>query len=174
MTAEVLGEDGWFATGDVGEIDDRGRLRITDRKKDLAKTSGGKYIAPQAIEVMFKAVCPLASAMIVHADGRNYATALVALDPEALAQWARAQSLEATDYAALAADPAVREYVRSCVDVLNGRLDRWETIKEFRILDHDLTVDDGELTPSLKVRRKVIESRYRPLLDSMYDDQRHG
>ena len=174
MTAEVLGEDGWFATGDVGEIDDRGRLRITDRKKDLAKTSGGKYIAPQAIEVMFKAVCPLASAMIVHADGRNYATALIALDPEALAQWARAQSLEATDYAALAADPAVRDYVRSCVDVLNGRLDRWETIKEFRILDHDLTVDDGELTPSLKVRRKVIESRYRPLLDSMYDDQRRG
>ena len=89
----MLGDDGWFATGDVGEIDDRGRLRITDRKKDLIKTSGGKYIAPQAIEVMFKAVCPLASQMIVHADGRNYATALVALDPEALAQWARAQVL---------------------------------------------------------------------------------
>jgi long-chain acyl-CoA synthetase len=168
VTAEVLQEDGWFATGDVGEIDDRGRLRITDRKKDLCKTSGGKYIAPQAIEVMFKAVCPLASAMLVHADGRNYATALVTLDPEALSQWARAQGLTATDYAVLAADPAVSDYVRSCIDVLNGRLNRWETIKEFRILDHDLTVDDDELTPSLKVRRKVVESRYRPLLDSMY------
>lgn len=173
-TAEVLDADGWFATGDVGEIDERGRLRITDRKKDLAKTSGGKYIAPQAIEVMFKAVCPLASAMLVHADGRNYATALVTLDPEALAQWGRAQNLPATTYAALAADPAVHDYVRSCVDVLNGRLNRWETIKEFRILDHDLTVDDGELTPSLKVRRKVIESRYRPLLDSMYAGKARG
>ena len=174
VTAEVLSEDGWFATGDVGEIDDQGRLRITDRKKDLAKTSGGKYIAPQAIEVMFKAVCPLASEMLVHADGRNYATALVTLDPEALAQWGRAQSLSATDYVALAADPAVRAYVGSCVDALNGRLNPWETIKDFRILDHDLTVDDGELTPSMKVRRAVIESRYRPLLDSMYDGHRRG
>jgi long-chain acyl-CoA synthetase len=174
VTAEVLDQDGWFATGDVGEIDDRGRLRITDRKKDLAKTSGGKYIAPQAIEVMFKAVCPLASTMLVHADGRNYATALITLDPDALLQWARAQGLAATGYAALAADPAVHDYVRTCVDVLNARLDRWETIKEFRILDHDLTVEGGELTPSLKVRRKVIESRYRPLLDSMYATQGHG
>jgi long-chain acyl-CoA synthetase len=174
VTAEVLSEDGWFATGDVGEIDDQGRLRITDRKKDLLKTSGGKYIAPQAIEVMFKAVCPLASQMIVHADGRNYATALVTLDPEALAQWGRAQGLAATDYITLAADPAVRAYVDSCVDVLNGRLNRWETIKDFRILDHDLTIDDGELTPSMKVKRKVLESRYRMVLDSMYDGKRHG
>ena len=174
MTAEVLSEDGWFATGDVGEIDDQGRLRITDRKKDLIKTSGGKYIAPQTIEVMFKAVCPLASQMLVHGDGRNYATALVTLDPEALAQWGRAQGLSATDYAALVADPAVHAYVDSCVAVLNGGLNRWETIKDFRILDHDLTVDDGELTPSMKVRRKDIESRYRPLLDSMYAGQRRG
>jgi long-chain acyl-CoA synthetase len=174
VTAEVLSEDGWFATGDVGEIDGRGRLRITDRKKDLAKTSGGKYIAPQAIEAMFKAVCPLASEMIVHADGRNFATALVTLDPDALSQWGRAQGLASTDYAALAADPAVREYVSSCVDVLNGRLNRWETIKDFRILDHDLTVDDGELTPSMKVRRKVIEKAYGPLLDSMYGGHGHG
>ena len=174
VTARVLGEDRWFATGDVGEIDERGRLRITDRKKDLVKTSGGKYIAPQVIEVMFKAVCPLASQMLVHADGRNYATALIALDPEALTQWARAQGLAGTDYAALAADPAVRAYLDSCVDVVNGRLNRWETIKDFRILDHELTVDDGELTPSMKVRRKVLESQFRPLLDSMYDGQRRG
>ena len=84
-TAEVLGADGWFATGDVGELDAEGRLRVTDRKKDLIKTSGGKYIAPQAIEGMFKAICPLASQMVVHGDGRNYATALITLDPEALA-----------------------------------------------------------------------------------------
>lgn len=90
------------------------------------------------------------------------------------AQWGRAQGLSASDYAELAADPAVRAYLDSCVDVVNSRLNRWESIKDFRILDHDLTVDDGELTPSMKVRRKEIESRYRALLDSMYDGQRHG
>ena len=166
-TAEVLDEDGWFATGDIGELDDRGRLRITDRKKDLIKTSGGKYIAPQAIEVIFKAVCPLASQMLVHADGRNYATALITLDPDALAQWAAAHGLRG-DYATLAADPAVRRCVQACVDELNGRLNRWETIKDFRILDHDLAVETDELTPSLKAKRKVIEAKYEGLLDSMY------
>jgi len=173
-TAEVLSDDGWFATGDVGEIDDAGRVRITDRKKDLIKTSGGKYIAPQAIEVMFKAVCPLASQMLVHADGRKYATALIALDPEALAQWGRAQGLTATDYPSLAADPAVHRYVQDCVDELNGRLNRWETIKDFRILDHDLSVEDDELTPSMKVKRKVIETKYEALLDSMYAGTSQG
>ncbi len=167
-TAEVLSEDGWFATGDVGELDPVGRLRITDRKKDLIKTSGGKYIAPQPIESIFKAVCPLASQIVVHADGRSYATALVTLDPEALVQWGKAEGMPTSDYAALAASPEVHDYVRSCVEELNGRLNRWETIKEFRILDHDLTVENGELTPSMKVRRKVIESAYADLLDSMY------
>ena len=167
-TAEALSPDGWFASGDIGEIDPAGRLRITDRKKDLIKTSGGKYIAPQTIEVMFRAVCPLASQMIVHADRRNYATALITLDPDALAQWARAQGLAAADYPDLAEDPAVRDYVKASIDELNGRLNRWETIKDFRILDHDLTVEADELTPSLKVKRKVVESKYQTLLDSMY------
>jgi long-chain acyl-CoA synthetase len=168
-TAEVLDDDGWLATGDVGEIDDHGRLRITDRKKDLVKTSGGKYIAPQPIEGLFKALCPLASHMLVHAEGRSYATALVALDAEALEQWARAHGLTGTDYASRAADPAVRAYVQECLDEVNRRLNRWETIKDFRILDHDLSTERGEVTPSLKVRRKAVENAYRPLLDSMYD-----
>ncbi|PVY95476.1 long-chain acyl-CoA synthetase [Actinomycetospora cinnamomea] len=170
-TAEALDAEGWFATGDVGEIDDAGQLKITDRKKDLTKTSGGKYIAPGAIEAQFKAVCPLASQMLVHADGRRYATALITLDPEALAQWGRAQGLAATDYAGLAVAPEVRDYVRACIEELNERLNRWETVKDFRILDHDLSVEDGELTPSMKVKRKVLESRYRPLLDAMYAQQ---
>jgi long-chain acyl-CoA synthetase len=167
-TAEALDRDGWFASGDIGDIDATGKLRITDRKKDLIKTSGGKYIAPQSIEVLFRAVCPLASQMLVHADRRNYATALVTLDSDALAQWARAQGLAETDYAALSADPAVRDYVKASIDELNGRLNRWETIKDFRILDHDLTVEADELTPSLKVKRKVVEGKYHALLDSMY------
>ena len=168
QTQEVLDADGWLATGDVGEIDERGHLRITDRKKDLIKTSGGKYIAPQAIEVLFKAACPLASQMIVHAEGRNYATALVTLDADALAQWADAKGLDGTDYAALTRDPDVRAYVQRGIDEVNNRVNRWETIKDFRILDRDLTVEDGEVTPSMKVRRKVVEAKYRDLLDSMY------
>ena len=173
-TSEVLAADGWFATGDIGEIDDAGRLRVTDRKKDLIKTSGGKFISPQAIEVMFKAVCPLASQMFVHAERRNYATALITRDPEALAQWARAQGLTATDYPSLAASPVVHAYVQSSIDELNGRLNRWETIKHFRILDHDLSVESDELTPSLKVKRKTMEATYGSLLDSMYDGQSRG
>jgi long-chain acyl-CoA synthetase len=167
-TAEVLDEEGWLATGDVGELDPEGRLRITDRKKDLIKTSGGKYIAPQAIEMLFKAVCPLASQIVVHAEGRNYATALVTLDAEALAQWAAAHGVTETDYATLTRLPAVRDYVQDSMDQVNARLNRWETIKDFRILDRDLTVEAGEVTPSMKVRRKVVETTYRPVLDAMY------
>jgi long-chain acyl-CoA synthetase len=167
-TAEVLDAEGWFATGDVGEIDERGHLRITDRKKDLVKTSGGKYIAPQAIEIMFKAECPLASQVMVHAEGRNYATALVTLDPESVAQWAAAHGIPETDFARLTRNPGLHSYVRACIDQVNSRLNRWETIKDFRILDRDLTVEDGEITPSMKVRRKVVEERFRTLLDDMY------
>jgi long-chain acyl-CoA synthetase len=167
-TAQVLTPDGWFSTGDVGELDASGRLKITDRKKDLIKTSGGKYIAPQPIETRFRSICPLASQIIVHADQRNYATALIALDPDALAQWSRAQGLTGDSYGVLTDDPAVHSYLRRCVEELNGRLNRWETIKDFRILDHDLTVEAGELTASLKPKRKIIERRYKSLLDSMY------
>jgi long-chain acyl-CoA synthetase len=170
-TAEVLSPDGWFATGDIGELDAQGRLRVTDRKKDLIKTSGGKYIAPQTIEVLFKAVCPLASEMVVHGDNRNYATALIALDPDALARWARAQGLGGVDYSALVTDRAVHGYVRTCLDELNTRLNRWESIKDFRILDHVMSVEAGELTPSMKVKRKVVEAKYGSLLDSMYARQ---
>ncbi|MCB0907229.1 MAG: AMP-binding protein, partial [Nocardioidaceae bacterium] len=167
-TAEVLDADGWFATGDIGSLDEHGRLSVTDRKKDLIKTSGGKFIAPQPIEAQFKAVCPLASHMVVHAERRNYATALVALDPDALSQWGRAQNLPATEFRQLAADPAVRDYVDACIGLLNAQLNRWETIKDFRILDHDLSVDDDELTPSMKIKRRTIEAKFGELLDSMY------
>ena len=167
-TAAVLSRDGWFSTGDIGELDAQGRLRVTDRKKDLIKTSGGKYIAPQPIEAQLKALCPLASQVLVHAERRNYASALIALDTDALTQWGRARALDVSDFARLAADPAVRTYVATCVNELNSQLNRWETIKDFRILDHDLTVEGDELTPSMKLKRKALESRYSSLLDSMY------
>ena len=110
--------------------------------------------------------------MLVHADRRKYATALITLDPDAVVQWARAEGLTATDFPALVEEPAVQGYVKACVDELNGRLNRWETIKDFRILDHDLSVENDELTPSMKVKRKTIEARYSELLDTMYDEPR--
>src|SRR5208337_5318342 len=123
---------------------------------------------------MFQAICPLASQMLVHGNGRNYATALITLDPEALAQWGRAQGLKDTDYPLLAEDPTVHRHVQACVEELNGRLNRWETIKDFRILDHDLSVEEGELTPSMKVKRKLVEAKFESLLDSMYDGRPRG
>ncbi|MDH4160056.1 MAG: long-chain fatty acid--CoA ligase [Actinomycetota bacterium] len=173
QTAEVLDADGWFATGDVGEIDEGGRIRITDRKKDLVKTSGGKYIAPSAIEARFKSMCPIAGQMVVHADRRNYATALITLDPDTFAQWAEQQGMSG-DYATMVNDDRTRATVQASVDELNATLNRWETVKEFRILDHDFSVETGELTPSLKVKRKVVESMYEEVLDSMYGGQSRG
>ncbi|NED99881.1 AMP-dependent synthetase/ligase [Phytoactinopolyspora halotolerans] len=167
LTAEVLDEDGWLRTGDIGELED-GFLRITDRKKDLIKTSGGKYIAPLKIEVIFKAVSPYASQIVVHGDGRNYCTALVTLDPEAIQDWAKHHDLGHLSYAELTQASQVRELIQGHIDELNTRLDRWETIKKFEILPHDLTIESGDMTPSMKVKRKAVEKRYMDVLDRMY------
>ena len=167
-TAETLDGDGWLHTGDVGELTEDGLLRITDRKKDLIKTSGGKYVAPQPIETAFPVLCGLASQFIVHGDGRNYVTALVTLDPDALTQWAESNGVAERDPSALARRDDIRAVVAAAVQELNSGLNRWETVKDFRILDHDLTVESGELTPSLKLKRRVVEKRYRDVLDEMY------
>ena len=168
MTAEILSEDGWLRTGDIGELLASGHLRITDRKKDLIKTSGGKYVAPQKVEVIFKAVSPYASQIVVHGDGRNYCTALITLDPDAMAGWAEHNDLAGTPYAELVSSPQVRELVQGHVDELNARLEKWETIKQFEILPQDLTVEEGDLTPSMKVKRKAVEKKYADTLDRMY------
>jgi long-chain acyl-CoA synthetase len=169
VTAQTIDPDGWLHSGDLGELDPDGHLRITGRKKDLIKTSGGKYVAPQPIESAFPALCPLASQLVVLGDGRNYCTALVTLDPDALALWATTNGVAETDPAALSRHPEVRAVVAAAVEELNSRLARWETIKDFRILERDLTVETGELTPSMKLKRRVVESRYRDVLDSMYE-----
>lgn len=167
-TSQALIGDGWLATGDIGEIDADGFLRITDRKKDLFKTSGGKYVAPSHIESLFTALCPLASKMVVHGDQRNYCVALIALDPDAVADWASRHGMVGTSYAQVVTSPAMRGTVEGYVGKLNAQLNRWERIKKFIILDHDLTVDSGELTPSLKVRKPVVEANYREALDALY------
>jgi long-chain acyl-CoA synthetase len=168
QTAEVLDEDGWFHTGDIGELTPMGNLKITDRKKDLIKTSGGKYVAPQAIEVLFKAVCPYASQMVVHGEHRKYVTALITLDPDAIASWAEHNDLVGMPYADLVSTPQVRAMMQGYVDELNSRLARHEQIKKFEILRHDLTIEDGHLTPSLKVKRKHVEKQYMETFDKMY------
>lgn len=165
----ALTEDNWFATGDIGELEG-GRLRITDRKKELIKTSGGKYVAPQKIESRFKALCPYVSHLLVHGDRRPYCVALVALDPEAVGAWAVEQGLDSLDHQALTRTPAVRAMLQEAFDELNKDLPRFETIKYFAVLPNELTVEQGEITPSLKMRRRTIEDRYRHLLEEMYQD----
>jgi long-chain acyl-CoA synthetase len=159
-TAATLDQDGWLHTGDIGELDEAGFLRITDRKKDLIKTSGGKYVAPQRIEIRFKAVCAFASEIVVYGEGRPYCTALVALDPEPIGAWARDHGLGHLSLVELAAHERVRALIGRSVDEVNRRLPRWETIKRFAVLPAELTVEQGEVTPSLKVRRQVVTTRH--------------
>ena len=167
-SASALLPGGWLATGDIGEIDDEGFLRITDRKKDLFKTSGGKYVAPSYVEGTFKGVCSLASQMIVHGNDRNFCTALITLDPDAVAGWAESHGMSGKSYSEVVSSPEMHDVISHDVDELNAKLNRWETIKKFEILDHDLTVESGELTPSLKLKRKVVEENYRDILDGFY------
>jgi long-chain acyl-CoA synthetase len=167
-TAEAL-NDGWFATGDIGELDEKGYLRITDRKKDLIKTSGGKYVAPQKVEGVLKAACPYVSQVLVHGEGRKYATALITLDPEAIEGWAKEEGLVYSSIEELATSREVHDLIDGFVGQANQQLERWETIKKFEVLPIELTVEEGEVTPSLKIRRKVVEEKYADLLHRMYD-----
>ena len=169
-TAEVLTSDGWFSTGDIGEFDDHGYLRITDRKKDLIKTSGGKYVAPQKVEAAVKAASPYVSQVLVHGEGRKFISALITLDPEAIAEWAQENGHESGDVAALAQSAVVKEMIEGQVAQANRKLERWETIKKFEIMPSEFTVDSGEVTPSLKVRRKAVENNHADVLDALYSD----
>ncbi|MFD7933928.1 AMP-dependent synthetase/ligase [Streptomyces sp. NPDC054950] len=173
-TAEVLEADGWFHTGDIGELSPDGYLRITDRKKDLIKTSGGKYIAPAEVEGQFKAVCPYVSNILVHGADRNFCTALIALDEPSLLDWAKDNGLAGKSYADVVASPVTVELIDGYVKQLNGGLQRWQTIKKFRLLPRDLDVEHGEITPSLKLKRPVVEREYKHLIDEMYAGSREA
>ncbi|MGA9746018.1 MAG: long-chain fatty acid--CoA ligase, partial [Nocardioides sp.] len=167
-TAETLTEDGWLRTGDKGALDSDGFLTITGRIKDLFKTSGGKYIAPSAIESKFKAVCPYASQFLVFGSERNYCIALITLDPDAMTGWAAENGMEGASYTDIVSSEAVKAMVGGYVDDLNTKLNRWESIKKWELLDHDLTVESGELTPSMKVKRNVVEENYKERIDTLY------
>lgn len=173
-TEEVLESDGWFHTGDIGELSADGYLRITDRKKDLIKTSGGKYVAPAEVEGQFKAVCPFVSNILVHGADRNFCIALIALDGPTILNWAAENGLEGKEYAEVVAAPQTVELIDGYVQRLNEGLQRWQTIKKFRLLPRDLDVEHGELTPSLKLKRPVVEREYQGLIDEMYAGSREA
>lgn len=166
-TAELIDAEGWLHSGDLGDLDAQGYLRITGRKKELLVTSGGKKTAPAHLEGLLKGIAPLGNAMVV-GDRRSYLVAVLALDPEKVGPFARAHRMP-QEPAALAQDPAFRRYLTEKIDrEVNARLSRFETIKAFGILPRDFTVEAGELTPTLKLRRKVAEQKHRALIEQLY------
>lgn len=160
--------NGWFSTGDIGEIDASGRLKIKDRKKDIIITSNGKHVAPQYIENLFKGE-NLISHILVYGDRRKYVSALITLSRDGLRAFAEANALPVDDLDKLTQHPKVREEVEAVVKRKNEPLANFERIKKFVILEHDFTVENDELTPTFKVKRKVITEKYRALLDSCYE-----
>jgi long-chain acyl-CoA synthetase len=166
-TREVFEPDGWFHTGDIGHLDDDGFLYITDRKKDIIVTAGGMNIAPQNIENLLKAD-PFVSQVLVYGDRRPYPIALITLNAEELAKFAREHGILASDPEAVVRHPKVLDRVGRTVEEKNSQLQSYAKIKKFAVVPGDFTQDGGELTPTLKVKRRVVVERYRDLLEQLY------
>jgi long-chain acyl-CoA synthetase len=166
-TQAALTPDGWLRTGDVG-VRDGDFLRITDRKKDLIKTSSGLYVSPQKIAGLVKAQCPFVAQLVVHGDRRSHCVALVSLDGDAVKAWARDAGLGETAFGELARKPEVRALIQPVIDRVNATLASHELIRGFTILPEELSIENGLLTPSMKLRRKAAEERYQSVLDSLY------
>jgi long-chain acyl-CoA synthetase len=167
-TAEVL-KDGWFHTGDIGTIDDGGYLSITDRKKDLLVTSGGKKIAPQPIEAVLKRN-PLVGEAILLGDRRKYAAALIVPDFAALERRLKELGRPPGDRDALVTRPDVVALYQEVIDALNRELAQFERIKRIALIPAQFSIETGELTPTLKVKRKVVEERWRDAIEGLYDE----
>ncbi|HOJ52717.1 MAG TPA: long-chain fatty acid--CoA ligase [Syntrophales bacterium] len=167
-TKEAL-RDGWLYTGDVGEVDEEGYLKITDRKKDLIITAGGKNIAPQYIENLLK-FSPYINDAVVIGDGRKYLTALIVIDEENVVKYAQDHKVQYTTFASLTRAPEVVKLIEEEVNKVNKQIARVENIRKFRILDKKLYTEDGEVTPTMKVKRKAINEQYKDLIESMYRD----
>ena len=166
-TAELLDADGWVRTGDIGELDADGFLKIVDRKKELIITSSGKNIAPTNIESHLKRSPVIGHAMAV-GDARSYLVALLTLDGEITPLVAARMGLEFTDLADLAQKPEIRALAQQAVDAANQRLSRPEQIKAFELLHTEWTADSEELTPTLKLKRRVIAANYADVIDRLY------
>ena len=161
--------DGWMHTGDVGEIDGEGFLKITDRKKDLIITAGGKNIAPQYIENLLK-FSPYINDAVVIGDRRKYITAIIVIDEENVVKFAQDNKIQYTTFASLTRSEEVIKLIQDEVDKVNAQIARVENIRKFRILDKKLYTEDGEVTPTMKVKRKSINEQYKDLIESMYKD----
>ncbi|MCC7381823.1 MAG: long-chain fatty acid--CoA ligase [Deltaproteobacteria bacterium] len=167
-TREVLTPDGWFSTGDIGEIDAEGYLKITDRKKDIIVTAGGKNVAPQNLENLLKATSPLISQAMIIGDKRKYLVAVLTLETDNLKKFCADRGVSG-DYASQTAAAPVRQEVERVMQVVNNQLPAYETIKKFHILPKDFEIGD-ELTPTLKVKRKHATAKYKTQIDAMYDE----
>ena len=165
-TEETI-KNGWLYSGDIGELDQEGNLRITDRKKDIIITAGGKNIAPQYIENLLK-FSPYITDAVVIGDRRKYLTAVIIIDEDNVNQYAQEQSIPFTTYANLSQNPEIIKLISREVEEVNNKLAQVETIKKFRILDKNLDQEDGELTPTMKVRRKFVNERFSGLIEGMY------
>lgn len=165
-TKAVL-QNGWLHTGDIGELSPEGYLKITDRKKDLIKTAGGKYVAPQKLDGLLKS-SRFISNVHLHGDQRKYIVALITLNNSTVRKYAAEKGWKYSETAELLASREVRDLIRSEVAEANSHLASYETIKNFAILPHDFTVESGELTPSLKVKRKVVDKNYAHLINGLY------
>lgn len=166
-TKECFTPDGWFMSGDIGELDARGFLRITDRKKELIVTAGGKNVAPQKIENLFKLSKYISNAL-AFGDRQKYLVALVCLNEDSVRGWAKEKGISATSLADLAKNADVEKLIAGEVNHVNEKLASYESIKKFRILPIDFSVEAGEITPSLKLKRKVITKKYEKTIMEMY------
>ena len=169
VTAEVI-VDGWFHTGDIGELDEDGYLKITDRKKDLLKTSGGKYIAPQPIESLIKG-CDYVSVAVVIAERRNFPSALIVPNFERLRQWAKANGVSADSDAELARDAKSAAMLEAAVLKTCEGLARYEQVKKIALLEREFSIEKGEITPTMKVRRREVEKLYAAVIDKLYESK---
>jgi len=168
-TAVSIDDEGWFATGDVGEFDEAGHLVITDRKKDILVTSGGKNIAPQQVEATLR-LSPYIADAVVFGDNRPYVVALVTLAPQEVRRFAEELGLPVDDWSALVRDDRLQRLVGAEIARCNEKLAYFEAVRHYKVLQRSLSVEGGELTPTLKVRRRALAERYRPLIDSLYDE----
>ncbi len=161
-------KDGYFATGDIGELTDRGFLKITDRKKDLIKTAGGKYVAPQKLEGLLKQD-PLISQVLIHGDQKKFISSLISIDEAGIKSWADAQQISYSDVSELYQHPALKVRIQKHIQSVNSNLASFESIKKFEITNDPWTVENGSLTPSLKVKRKFLEQKYFDTISEMYE-----
>jgi long-chain acyl-CoA synthetase len=168
-TAETV-VDGWLHTGDVGEIDADGFVRITDRMKDIIITAGGKNVTPSEIENQLK-FSPYISDAVVIGDQRRFLSALIMLDPETVAQFAQEQNVPFTNFASLCRAKEVQDLIWGEVERVNKQLARVETIKKFRLIEQILTPEDDELTPTMKLKRSFVNTKYKEVIEGMYAER---